>query len=155
MKKDVFDRMIDAILLGSSSERIQGTNLYLILHSVSHHVFLAMFPSLLPSLTISFIIDISFLHAEHIHMFSHTYTQAQLQDCLYTLYNGEISCVQEWFIVQERFTKIELKRFMWFNSQAKRTKMELKRFNAYAKSYLLDTLELNVKSRCTYNWSGK
>ena len=88
-------------------------------------------------------------------MFSHTYTQAQLQDCLYTLYNGEISCVHEWFMIQERFTTNEVKRFMWFNSQAKRTKMELKRFNAYAKSYLLDTLELNVKSRCTYNWSGK
>lgn len=97
------------------------------------------------------------MHAEHIHMFSHTYTQAQLQDCFYTLYNGEISCVHEWFTMQERFTTNEVKRrrFMWLSSsQAKRTKTELKRFNAYAKSYLLDTLELNVKSRCTYNWSG-
>ena len=88
-------------------------------------------------------------------MFSHTYTQAQLQDCLYTLYNGEISCVHEWFTMQERFTTTEVKRFMRLSSsQAKRTKTELKRFNAYAKSYLLDTLELNVKSRCNYNWSG-
>ena len=41
MKKDAFDRMIDAILLGSSSERIQGTYLT---HRISrcsfHYIFL-------------------------------------------------------------------------------------------------------------------
>ena len=96
VRKDVFERVVDAVLLGSSSERVQ----------------------------------------EHMQLFASKYGQAQLQDSFYTLYNAEVACVRELFV-----------------SQLGLTKQEIKRFNKFAKSYLLDSLELNVKSRCVYIWS--
>lgn len=71
------------------------------------------------------------------HIFSGKYNQAQLQDSLYALYNAEVACVQELFL-----------------EKVAPPKKEAKRFAAFAKSYLLDTLELNVKSRCVFTWSG-
>ena len=43
MKKYVFDRMIDAILLGSSSERIQGTTNLHIIHNIKLWVCFSSF----------------------------------------------------------------------------------------------------------------
>ena len=41
MKKDTFDRLIDAILLGSASERIQGT--FLSLQSITLYIMTSTF----------------------------------------------------------------------------------------------------------------
>ena len=64
------------------------------------------------------------------------FTNQSLQDCFYTLYNSEVDCVSA--IFSEFNEKNEHKKIM----------------KKFSKNYLLDTIELNTKSRCVFAWSG-
>ena len=76
--------------------------------------------------------------AEHMKLYGKKFNNPQLQDCFYTLYNAEIECVSGVF------------------SQLKnKHKHHKKGMDKYARNYLLDTLELNTKSRCVFAWSGQ
>lgn len=70
-------------------------------------------------------------------LYGQEFNSPQLQDCFYTLYNAEVECVSTIFS--------ELKN---------KHKHHKKRMDKYAKNYLLDTLELNTKTRCVFAWSG-
>ena len=125
VSRSAFERVVDATLLGSSSERVQGVQASCRFPPPAPLLRFSRNPLPLP------------LALEHLQMFSHIYSQAQLQDSFYALYNAEVACVQELFLEKVAPPKKEAKRFV-----------------AYAKSFLLDTLELNVKSRCVFTWSG-
>lgn len=60
----------------------------------------------------------------------------QLQDCLYHIYEPEVSCITSSFLSIKGLHKTHIKGMQKFS-----------------KTYLLDKLELNVKSRCIFSWS--
>ena len=71
-------------------------------------------------------------------LYSSNFNNEQLQDCFYTLCNAEVDCVSTIFL--------EMKN---------KNKQHKKGMSKYAKNFLLDTLELNTKSRCVFAWSGR
>jgi hypothetical protein len=75
--------------------------------------------------------------SEHIEFFGDKFTQYQLQDCFYALYEAEVATVLTAFL-----------------SIKKLKKQDIKKIKAFARVFLLDKLELNVKSRCVFSWSG-
>lgn len=70
-------------------------------------------------------------------LYNQTFTQADLQSSFYLIYNAEIEAVLNGF---KAFPGLQ--------------KSHLKKFPSAARVYLLDTLELNSKSRCVFAWSG-
>lgn len=90
----------------------------------------------------------------HISMYGTTFTQAQLQACMYCLLEPEItSCIE---LLKDNLKssspsssdKVMLKPW---NKALKHHAKLLKKQNS---DYLLDVLELNVKTRCVFAWSG-
>jgi hypothetical protein len=73
----------------------------------------------------------------HLHIYNSSFTQADLQSCFYLIYKAEIETVLNGF---KAFPGLQ--------------KSQLKKFPRAARVYLLDTLELNSKSRCVFAWSG-
>ena len=71
-------------------------------------------------------------------LYSKQFTNQQLQDCFYTLYNSEVECVS-----------------LIFSEIKDKHKQHKKGMEKYAKNYLLDNLEVNTKSRCVFAWSGE
>lgn len=71
-------------------------------------------------------------------LYGSKFNNPQLQDCFYTLYNAEVECVSGVFA--------QLKD---------KHKHHKKGMNKHSRNYLLDTLELNTKSRCVFAWSGQ
>jgi hypothetical protein len=78
------------------------------------------------------------INTEHIEFFRSKYSQYQLQDCFYALYDAEVATVLSAFLSVKGLTK-----------------KDIKTINAFARTFLLDKLELNVKSRCVFSWSGE
>lgn len=70
-------------------------------------------------------------------LYGSQFTNQSLQDCFYTIYNSEVECVSTLFL--------EIKD---------KHKNHKKGMEKYSKTYLLDTIELNTKSRCVFAWSG-
>ena len=70
-------------------------------------------------------------------LYSPKFTNPQLQDCFYTLYNSEVDCASAIFL--------EVKD---------KHKHHTKGMAKFAKNFLLDSLELNEKTRCVFAWSG-
>lgn len=65
-------------------------------------------------------------------------TQAKLQDCFYSLLEPEIEACSSLLLMQPHLHKDHKKKIP-----------------AYAKSYLLDKAEVNMKTRCVLAWSGE
>jgi hypothetical protein len=77
---------------------------------------------------------------EHIKLYGPTLSNNRLQECFYSLYEPEIETVSA---VLTSAAKTE-----------KHLKHHLKEVPKFTKSYLLDKLELNTKTRCVLAWSG-
>jgi hypothetical protein len=84
----------------------------------------------------SFVIRLSTFVA-HLRHSRQSFTQAQLQSSFYVLYTAEMETILSGF---RAFPGLQ--------------KSHLKKFPHAAKVYLLDTLELNSKSRCIFAWAG-
>ena len=74
---------------------------------------------------------------EHMRLCGETFTQQQLQSSLYLALEPDVAATTE--VLLEQVSMDEKKR---------------KELDKYAKTYLLDVVELNVKSRCVFNWSS-
>jgi hypothetical protein len=74
---------------------------------------------------------------EHMRLCGETFTQQQLQSSLYLALEPDVAAAAEVMLEQP--------------SMDKKKRKEL---DKYAKTYLLDVVELNVKSRCVFNWSS-
>jgi hypothetical protein len=66
------------------------------------------------------------------------FTQEQLRDAMYTLYEPEVQTAEHLFTSLKTTQKIHKKKFKKFVG-----------------NYLLDVLELNEKARTVFYWSGK
>ena len=75
---------------------------------------------------------------EHIQLYGSALTQAKLQDCFYALLEPEIETSSGLLLMQPHLHKDHKKKVP-----------------AFAKSYLLDKAEVNMKTRCVLAWSGK
>lgn len=73
---------------------------------------------------------------EHIRLYGASLTQAKLQDCFYSLLEPEIEACSSLLLMQPHLHKDHKKKIP-----------------AYAKSYLLDKAEVNMKTRCVLAWS--
>jgi len=76
-------------------------------------------------------------HVEHMRLFEGgTMTQEGVQSCLYLTLEPEVEAATELLREQPQITK-----------------KVRKALDKYSKTYLLDIAEVNVKSRCIFNWS--
>jgi hypothetical protein len=73
----------------------------------------------------------------HLRLSRKSFTQAELQNSFYVLYTSEMETIVTGF---RAFPGLQ--------------KSHLKKFPHAAKVFLLDTLELNSKSRCIFAWAG-
>jgi hypothetical protein len=73
---------------------------------------------------------------EHLKLYGPEVDQAGLQDAFYALYEPEVAAVTSALTIVKGLHKDHIKKIPKF-----------------AKTYLLDRLELNVKSRCVFCWS--
>jgi hypothetical protein len=64
-------------------------------------------------------------------------TQVQLQSSFYSLYDPEVQATVEMYLLIPDLKKDQKKSFP-----------------KLAKTFLLDNMELNSKSRCVFSWSG-
>lgn len=71
-------------------------------------------------------------------MYGDSLNQVQFQNSFYAVFDPEIQTVVENFVAEPGIHKKLKKEFPKFSS-----------------TYLLDSLELNTKSRCVFCWSGK
>jgi hypothetical protein len=76
-------------------------------------------------------------NVEHLKLHNYTTTHSQLQLCFYTLYDPEVVACTDAFL---HITNLNKRNY--------------KTYKKYSKNYLLDVLELNIKSRCIFAWSG-
>ena len=76
--------------------------------------------------------------AEHLSMYQSPMTCADLQDAFYVLYEPEVKLVGDLMTNTPRFG----------------VKIHKKALNSYLSTYLLDELELNMKTRCVFVWVG-
>ena len=97
LTKSHLDRLVEAFLIGSGSERI----------------------------------------VQHILLYGEKLNQIKLQECFYTLYEPEVITCES---ILTSFKSLE--------------KKNIKSIPKFSKNYLLDVMELNIKSRCVFNWSG-
>ena len=74
---------------------------------------------------------------QHILLYGEKLNQIKLQECFYTLYEPEIMTCES---VLTSFKSLD--------------KKSIKSIPKFSKNYLLDVMELNIKSRCVFNWSG-
>lgn len=74
---------------------------------------------------------------EHMRLYGPEFNQERMQECFYSLYEPEIQTCTELFLAKQ--------------SVHPHHRKELPKF---AKTYLLDKHELNVKLRCVLAWSG-
>ena len=75
---------------------------------------------------------------EHMKLFGEELNQERLQECFYTLFEPEVQTCTALFLLKPTIHKHHRKLLPKF-----------------AKTYLLDTAELNVKLRCLLAWSGE
>ena len=76
--------------------------------------------------------------AEHLSLYQSPLTCATLQDAFYVLYEPEVKLVGDLMTTTPRFG----------------VKAHKKPLKSYLSTYLLDELELNVKTRCVFVWVG-
>ena len=76
--------------------------------------------------------------AEHLSLYQSPLTCATLQDAFYVLYEPEVKLVGDLMSSAPRFG----------------VKAHKKPLKSYLSTYLLDELELNVKTRCVFVWVG-
>jgi hypothetical protein len=76
--------------------------------------------------------------AEHLSLYGSPLTNAELQDGFYALFEPEVKLVGDFMQQTPRFS-------------SKKHKKQLKK---WLDTYLLDELELNVKTRCVFMWVG-
>ena len=74
------------------------------------------------------------------HLYGEIGDQNQVQQSFYSLLEPEV------LTCQEGFTQLK--------SPSLAMKLHKKKFPKFVKSYLLDKIELNTKSRCVFSWSG-
>jgi hypothetical protein len=73
---------------------------------------------------------------EHLSLYASEFNQWQMQDSFYQIYEQEVSAVAKIFLLVRGLRKIHFKTIP-----------------KYSASYLLDVLDLNMKSRCVFAWS--
>ena len=74
----------------------------------------------------------------HMEMYGPELNQERLQECFYSLYEPEIQTCSALFLLSPTIHK-----------------QHRKVLPKFAKTYLLDKAELNVKLRCVLAWSGE
>lgn len=77
---------------------------------------------------------------EHMKLYKSPFTPGSLQDCFYQIFEAEISVVSNIFLTFDSF-------------QGKKNKKKANAFKKWMDTYLLDGLELNMKSRCVIAWA--
>lgn len=70
-------------------------------------------------------------------LYGPNFNHISLQRCFYCIFDPEVSICSDAFISLQDLHKDNYKKFPKFS-----------------KTYLLDKLELNIKSRCVFAWSG-
>jgi len=73
---------------------------------------------------------------EHLTLYSSEFNQWQLQDSFYQIFEQEVQAVTNTFLLVRGLRKLHFKNLP-----------------KYSGSYLLDVLDLNMKSRCVFSWS--
>ena len=111
--------------------------------------------------------------AEHMELYGPTLTPWMTQNCFYAFCEPEIDTISSyWLNEMQRAGELPTmkRRFLPFLStnvkpQVKPSEIQLENMRlckdhkaklvSFSKSYLLDTLELNVKARCCFAWTGE
>lgn len=77
---------------------------------------------------------------EHMKLYKSPFSPGSLQDCFYQIFEAEISVVSNIFLTFDTF-------------EGKKNNKKAKAFKKWMDTYLLDGLELNMKSRCVIAWA--
>jgi hypothetical protein len=111
--------------------------------------------------------------AQHIELYGPTLTPWLTQSCFYAICDPEVETLSDfWLSEMERVAVLPTRkrRFLPFLTTSvkpavKHSELQLenlrlfkehkKELVPFTKTYLLDTLELNVKARCCFAWTGK